>query len=166
MQGHPVRRHGTPAERMRFRWSRRCEGSLAFSRLRTQHLHWCTSQSQRGDILGMLMLPGTHVSVVCASRFGTFATSALTAARHREIDATNVARAGNAAMQAIIDGLYVRTGPWLAHGIVNLVKPDHWLGEHTRIIDALQNRDGQKARELMEKDAKWGSDLYQRLSSS
>jgi DNA-binding GntR family transcriptional regulator len=76
------------------------------------------------------------------------------------------ARAGNAAMQAIIDGLYVRTGPWLAHGIVNLVKPDHWLGEHTRIIDALQNRDGQKARELMEKDAKWGSDLYQRLSSS
>lgn len=73
------------------------------------------------------------------------------------------ARAENAAMQAIIDSLYVRTGPWLAHGIVNLVKPDHWLGEHTGIIEALQNKDGIKARQLVEDDSKWGSELYKRL---
>ena len=72
-------------------------------------------------------------------------------------------RSGNAAMQSIIDHLYARTGPWLAHGIVNLVKPDHWLGEHAGIIEALRNRDGAKARQLMEADAKWGSDLYQKM---
>lgn len=72
-------------------------------------------------------------------------------------------RAQNSAMQAIIDSLYVRTGPWLAHGIVNLVKPDHWLGEHPGIIEALQNRDGVMARKLVEADAQWGRDLYQRL---
>ena len=72
-------------------------------------------------------------------------------------------RAENAAMQAIIDRLYAQTGPWLAHGIVNLVNPDHWLGEHSGIIDALRNRDGAKARRLMEADAKWGSELYKQL---
>ncbi|MFK7754356.1 MAG: GntR family transcriptional regulator [Sedimentitalea sp.] len=72
-------------------------------------------------------------------------------------------RADNAALQAIIDGLYARTGPWLAHGLINLVKPDHWLGEHADIIEALRSRDGPKARQLVEQDAKWGSDLYQQL---
>ena len=35
---------------------------------------------------------------------------------------------GNAAIQSMIDALYVRTGPWLAFGITNLVKPDKWMG--------------------------------------
>lgn len=69
----------------------------------------------------------------------------------------------NDALQSMIESLYVRTGPWLAHGIVNLVNPDNWMGEHTEIIDALRNRDGKTARRLMEEDAEWGVQLYQRL---
>ena len=30
---------------------------------------------------------------------------------------------GNSALQSMIDALYVRTGPWLAYGITNLVRP-------------------------------------------
>lgn len=70
---------------------------------------------------------------------------------------------GNDALQSMIDALYVRTGPWLAHGIVNLVDPDNWMGEHTDIIDALRARDAVKARRLMEEDAQWGMQLYRKL---
>ena len=69
----------------------------------------------------------------------------------------------NPALQSMIESLYVRTGPWLAHGIVNLVNPDNWMGEHLDIIDALRKRDGVEARRLMEEDAEWGVHLYNRL---
>ncbi|MEP3920732.1 GntR family transcriptional regulator [Ascidiaceihabitans sp.] len=70
---------------------------------------------------------------------------------------------GNHALQSMIESLYVRTGPWLAHGIVNLVNPDNWMGEHLEIIDALRRRDGAAARRLMEEDAEWGVHLYNRI---
>lgn len=70
---------------------------------------------------------------------------------------------GNDALQSMIESLYVRTGPWLAHGIVNLVNPDHWMGEHTDIIEALRKRDGATARSLIEQDAEWGVHLYREL---
>ena len=70
---------------------------------------------------------------------------------------------GNNALQSMIESLYVRTGPWLAYGIVSLVNPDNWLGEHPEIIDALIEGNGAEARRLMEKDALWGMQLYQRL---
>lgn len=73
------------------------------------------------------------------------------------------ARAKNPALQSMIDSLYTRTGPWLAHGIVNLVNPDHWLGEHLEIIEALRENNAPEARRLMETDANWGVDLYRRL---
>jgi DNA-binding GntR family transcriptional regulator len=71
---------------------------------------------------------------------------------------------GNTALQSMIEAMYVRTGPWLAHGIVELVNPDNWLGEHPEIIQALRDRDAVEARRLMEKDAQWGTELYRKLS--
>lgn len=71
--------------------------------------------------------------------------------------------AGNDALLSMIEGLYVRTGPWLAHGIINLVTPEHWLGDHVEIIAALRRNDGQAARRLMEEDARWGANLYQSI---
>ena len=68
--------------------------------------------------------------------------------------------AGNNALKAIMDGLYVQTGPWLAHGIVNLVNPDNWMSDHNGIINALRTRDAATARRLMEEDARWGVDLF------
>ena len=70
---------------------------------------------------------------------------------------------GNAALTSMIDSLYMRTGPWLAHGIVELVNPEYWEGYHPEIIQALRERDGAKARHLAEKDAGWGVDLYRHL---
>ncbi|SNT73896.1 GntR family transcriptional regulator [Paracoccus seriniphilus] len=67
---------------------------------------------------------------------------------------------GNSALALSIDRLYVQTGPWLAHGIINLVNPDNWLGEHTPIIEALRKGDAKTARQLMEEDAFWGVELY------
>lgn len=70
----------------------------------------------------------------------------------------------NPALGDMIETLYMQTGPWLAHGIVNLVDPDNWLGEHYEIIEALKKRNGKEARRLMEEDALWGMQLYQELS--
>ena len=73
------------------------------------------------------------------------------------------ARAQNGALRSIIDSLYARTGPWLAHGITDLVNPDKWLGEHVAIIDALRNKDAALTRRLIEEDAQWGVELYRQL---
>lgn len=67
---------------------------------------------------------------------------------------------GNSALALSIDRLYAQTGPWLAHGILNLVDPDNWLGHHTPIIEALRDRDAKASRRLMEEDAFWGVELY------
>jgi len=67
---------------------------------------------------------------------------------------------GNDALALSIDRLYVQTGPWLGHGIMNLVDADNWLGEHDLIIDALRNADSKSARKLIEEDAFWGVELY------
>ncbi len=70
----------------------------------------------------------------------------------------------NEALQQMIEVLYMRTGPWLAHGIVDLVDADSWLGEHPEIIEALRTRDAAEARRLVEEDARWGMQLYRQLS--
>lgn len=71
---------------------------------------------------------------------------------------------GNDALRSMIEALYVRTGPWLAHGIVNLVNSDNWMGEHTDIIAALREKDAGKARRLIEEDAEWGVQVYRDLN--
>lgn len=70
---------------------------------------------------------------------------------------------GNAAMQSMIDALYVRTGPWLAYGIVNLTSPDNWMGAHDDIIEALRQGDKARTRRLMEEDARWGVGVFREL---
>ncbi|MAN60294.1 MAG: hypothetical protein CMC08_10720 [Flavobacteriaceae bacterium] len=69
----------------------------------------------------------------------------------------------NSALALSIDRLYVQTGPWLAHGIENLVNAENWLGEHELIIEALRNSDAKTARKLMEEDAFWSVELYRRM---
>lgn len=66
----------------------------------------------------------------------------------------------NDALQSMIESLYVRTGPWLAHGIVNLVKPHDWMGRYDDITQAMKDRDAPKVRRLLENDALWGMSLY------
>lgn len=70
----------------------------------------------------------------------------------------------NSALALSIDRLYVQTGPWLAHGIVNLVDADNWLGEHGLIIEALRRGESKTARRLIEEDAFWGVDLYRHIA--
>ncbi|MEH6739996.1 MAG: GntR family transcriptional regulator [Sulfitobacter sp.] len=70
----------------------------------------------------------------------------------------------NSVLALSIDRLYVQTGPWLAHGIENLVNADNWLGEHELIIEALRAGDAKTARKLIEEDAFWGVDLYRTMN--
>ncbi|MDO6797000.1 GntR family transcriptional regulator [Shimia thalassica] len=67
---------------------------------------------------------------------------------------------GNRALALSIDRLCAQTGPWLSHGIVNLVNPDNWIGEHGLIIEALRTGDAAAARKLIEEDVFWGVELY------
>lgn len=72
-------------------------------------------------------------------------------------------RSDNSTLALSIDRLYVQTGPWLAHGIINLVNADNWLGEHGLIMEALRTADSKTARRLIEEDAFWGVDLFRQL---
>jgi DNA-binding GntR family transcriptional regulator len=72
--------------------------------------------------------------------------------------------AGNSALQSMIDGLYLRTGPWLAHGITTLVDLDAWQAEHRAIIQALRERNAKEVRQLVEEDAQWGVSIYRPLA--
>ncbi|MDE2791420.1 MAG: GntR family transcriptional regulator [Paracoccaceae bacterium] len=78
---------------------------------------------------------------------------------HRHIHALT----GNTTLQSTIDLLFVRSGPWLAHAIINLVEHDSWIARHSDIIRALRDRDGAKARRLMEDDVRWGVQIYRQL---
>lgn len=68
-------------------------------------------------------------------------------------------RAGNADLSDLIESLFVRTGPWLAHSIINLSAPEDWNNEHFAIVDSLEAGDAARARLLVEDDAKWSMTL-------
>jgi len=67
---------------------------------------------------------------------------------------------GKLSLKCMIDGIYLRTGPWLAYGITELVDLDEWEAEHFAILSALRLRDANKVRKLVEEDAHWGVSIY------
>jgi DNA-binding GntR family transcriptional regulator len=69
-------------------------------------------------------------------------------------------KTGNADLGSLIEDLYVRTGPWLARGIIALSVPEDWQSDHAEIVDAIEAFDPVRARKLMEEDARWGMRLY------
>jgi DNA-binding GntR family transcriptional regulator len=73
---------------------------------------------------------------------------------------------GNSALQAMIDGIYLRTGPWLAHGITELVDLDAWKADHSGIVNALRARDAKTVRRLVEEDAYWGVSIYSAIDNT
>jgi DNA-binding GntR family transcriptional regulator len=69
-------------------------------------------------------------------------------------------RAGNEDLLALIEILFMRTGPMLAHAIVNVAQIEDWENEHLAIVDAIERRDAALTRRLVEEDAKWGMTLF------
>lgn len=69
-------------------------------------------------------------------------------------------RAANEDLFALIELLFTRTGPMLAHAIVNLARIEDWENEHMAIVDAIEQKDGALTRRLVEEDAKWGMTLF------
>ncbi len=72
-------------------------------------------------------------------------------------------RAGNTSLEKMIAGLYARTGPWLAHGVADLISADTAQDGHRKIVDAFASKDAALARRLVEDDAQWAITLYRRL---
>lgn len=71
--------------------------------------------------------------------------------------------AGNPDLAAIVEGLYARTGPWLARAIRRFARIEDWDNHHMRIVDAIAARDPSEARRLMEEDVGWSAELYRRV---
>jgi len=69
-------------------------------------------------------------------------------------------RAGNKDLFDLIELLFMRTGPMLAHAIVNLARIEDWENEHLAIVDAIEQKDAALTRRLVEEDAKWGMNLF------
>lgn len=65
-------------------------------------------------------------------------------------------RSGNEDLCDLIENLFVRSGPWLAKGILSLKDRSDWRADHDAIINALENVDATRARSLIEQDARWG----------
>ena len=60
---------------------------------------------------------------------------------------------GNPVLSEMVKSIYVRTGPWLAHGIMHLAQSEDWKSDHAEIVAALEYRDSAKAKALIEKKA-------------
>jgi DNA-binding GntR family transcriptional regulator len=71
--------------------------------------------------------------------------------------------AGNPDLASIVEGLYARTGPWLARAIRRFASIEDWKNHHMRIVDAIAARDASEARRLMEADILWSAELYRRV---
>lgn len=71
--------------------------------------------------------------------------------------------ADNSALQKMITDLYARTGPWLFHGVTNLITVDQLSDGHTKIVAALKSRNAKQVRELVEEDAQWAISHYQQM---
>lgn len=71
------------------------------------------------------------------------------------------ARADNADLLAMIDGIYARTGPWLAHGAQKIIEIDRLEDGHAAIVAACQARNAKEVRRLVEEDAQWAIKLFQ-----
>ncbi len=76
---------------------------------------------------------------------------------------TQIAKeAGNPVLSEMVQSIYVRTGPWLALGITHFAQSADWKSDHAEIVAALERRDSVAARALIERDTRWGMELYHR----
>ncbi len=73
------------------------------------------------------------------------------------------ARAGNGDLLVLIDGLYARIGPWLAHGVTSLIDVDRIEDGHEGIVAACKAGNAQKVRHLVEQDAQWAINLFRKM---
>jgi len=73
---------------------------------------------------------------------------------------------GIAELCAIIENLWVQTGPSLANGLRQQQPDEEWKTTHREIVDAIAARDTGAARQLMEKDIRWGMSLYESLAGA
>ena len=68
--------------------------------------------------------------------------------------------ANNQDLSDIAESLYARSGPWLGKAIRHIASVDEWESHHHEIVRAIESRDGEEARRLMEEDVKWGKNLF------
>lgn len=74
--------------------------------------------------------------------------------------------AANAELAGIIEGLWVRTGPFVAVVARASDKSGDWRETHLRIVDAIRTRDAGLARRLIEADISWGIRLYREIGDN
>ena len=70
------------------------------------------------------------------------------------------AGAGNDEMLAIVQTLYVRTGPWMARAIRNLAPRHQWRNRHLDIVEAIKTGKSRRARDLVGADIRWNVEIY------
>jgi DNA-binding GntR family transcriptional regulator len=68
--------------------------------------------------------------------------------------------ANNQDLSDIAESLYARSGPWLGRAIRHIASVDEWESHHHEIVQAIESRDSEAARRLMEEDVKWGKNLF------
>jgi DNA-binding GntR family transcriptional regulator len=68
--------------------------------------------------------------------------------------------AKNQDLSEMAESLYARSGPWLGRAIRHIASVDEWESHHHEIVKAIESRDSEEARRLMEEDVKWGRILF------
>lgn len=66
----------------------------------------------------------------------------------------------NAELVAIIESLWMQTGPYLRSGVSRTGMSRDWRQKHRQIADAIRARDTGLARELIELDINWGTKVF------
>lgn len=72
--------------------------------------------------------------------------------------------AGNEDLLVLINVIYARTGPWLAHGVTSLIDVDRIEDGHSGIVAACKAGNEGEVRRLVEQDAQWAIRLFQQMT--
>ncbi len=70
----------------------------------------------------------------------------------------------NAELVSVTESLWAQTGPFLADGVRTVVLTRDWRRMHSEIAGAIRARDAARARQLIEQDINWGTQVFKDMA--
>lgn len=74
--------------------------------------------------------------------------------------------AGNAELVSVTESLWAQAGPFLADGVRTVGLTRDWRRMHSEVAGAIRARDAARARQLIEQDINWGTQVFRDMAAS
>ncbi|MFP6741889.1 MAG: GntR family transcriptional regulator [Alphaproteobacteria bacterium] len=84
--------------------------------------------------------------------------------RNYEFHFTIYTGAGNAELVSVTESLWAQAGPFLADGVRTVGLTRDWQRMHSEVAGAIRVRDSARARQLIEQDINWGTQVFRDMA--